>query len=102
MSFVELYPQPHKVAVLTGGNKGIGLAVLQKLLECEMTVIVGVRRPDECKQIVERTFLKFALKGRVVYEKLDVGDTNSVREFVQRISKKFPAVHVLINNGNDE
>lgn len=36
-----LYKQPQKIVVLTGGNKGIGLGVLRKLLECEMTVVLG-------------------------------------------------------------
>lgn len=39
--FSELYQQPSKVAVLTGGNRGIGLHVLKKLLQCEITVILG-------------------------------------------------------------
>jgi NAD(P)-dependent dehydrogenase (short-subunit alcohol dehydrogenase family) len=35
------YKQAQKIVVLTGGNKGIGLGVLKKLLECEMTVVLG-------------------------------------------------------------
>jgi hypothetical protein len=37
-----LYRQPSSVAVLTGGNRGIGLEVLKKLLQCEITVILGM------------------------------------------------------------
>lgn len=40
-AFSELYQQPSKVAVLTGGSRGIGLHVLKKLLQCEITVILG-------------------------------------------------------------
>lgn len=39
--FVALYKQDSSIAVLTGGNRGLGLRVLKKLLECEMTVILG-------------------------------------------------------------
>lgn len=39
--FVALYKQDSSLAVLTGGNRGLGLRVLKKLLECEMTVILG-------------------------------------------------------------
>lgn len=76
--------------------------MLQKLLQCEMTVIVGVRRPDECKQIVETAVGELELKGRVVYEKCDVGDMHSVREFAARVRKNYPAIHILINNGNEQ
>lgn len=37
-----LYSQSSSVAVLTGGNRGLGLDVLKKLLQCEMTVILGI------------------------------------------------------------
>ena len=87
------------MAVLTGGGKGIGLAVLQKLLECEMTVVVGVRDPKLCKEIVGETFNNLNIKGRVFYEKCDVGDMASVREFASTIKKKFQAVNLLVNNG---
>jgi hypothetical protein len=40
-SRTALYKQPNKIVVLTGGNKGIGLGILRKLLECEMTVVLG-------------------------------------------------------------
>lgn len=39
--FTDLFKQPGRVAVITGGNRGIGLRVIEKLLECEMTVIMG-------------------------------------------------------------
>ena len=37
-----LYTQASSVAVLTGGNRGLGLQILKKLLRCEMTVILGM------------------------------------------------------------
>lgn len=37
----ELFPQPGRVAVITGGNRGIGADVVEKLLECEINVIMG-------------------------------------------------------------
>jgi NAD(P)-dependent dehydrogenase (short-subunit alcohol dehydrogenase family) len=95
----ELHPQPHKVALLTGGNKGIGLAVLRKLLECEMTVVVAVRNPQDTRAIVEKGMADLNLQDRVFYEQCDVGDMNSVRELAERVKKRFSALNLLINNG---
>lgn len=36
-----LYEQPNRNVVLTGGNRGLGIHVLKKLLRCEMTVMLG-------------------------------------------------------------
>lgn len=38
---LELIQLPNQVAVITGGNRGIGLFVVQKLLRCGMTVVMG-------------------------------------------------------------
>lgn len=38
---LALFEQPLKVAVLTGGNRGIGIHVLEKLLICKITVVLG-------------------------------------------------------------
>lgn len=39
--FSELIKLPNKVAVITGGNRGIGVYVVEKLLKCEMIVVMG-------------------------------------------------------------
>lgn len=41
ISFTDLFSQPDRIAVITGGNRGIGLRVVEKLLKCDMTVVMG-------------------------------------------------------------
>lgn len=86
---------------MTGGNRGIGLHVLEKLLRCEMTVVIGVRNPEGSKKSVEDALGIDMTKGKVFYEKCDTGDMESVREFAKKVQQNFPSVHVLINNGNN-
>lgn len=84
---------------MTGGNRGIGVCVLEKLLKCDMIVMLGVRNPDESRKVVEETLGAELTKEKVFYEKCDTGDMESVQEFAKTIQQKFHAVHVLINNG---
>jgi len=37
----DLSSKPDKVAIVTGGSKGIGAEVVKKLLQCDMEVIIG-------------------------------------------------------------
>ncbi|CRK88704.1 CLUMA_CG002366, isoform B [Clunio marinus] len=95
---VELVKRPNKIAVMTGGNRGIGLCVLEKLLKCDMTVMLGGRNPEASKKSVESYLNEELIKGKVFYEKCDTGDMKSVKEFAMKVQEKFPAIHLLINN----
>lgn len=37
----DLFKQPGRVAVITGGNRGIGADVVEKLLNCDISVVMG-------------------------------------------------------------
>lgn len=91
--------RPNKVVVITGGNRGIGLLVVEKLLMCDMIVIMGVRNPESSKKSVEEALGLALTKEKVYYEKCDTEDMASVREFAMKVQAKFTAIHVLINNG---
>ncbi|XP_055629128.1 dehydrogenase/reductase SDR family member on chromosome X [Toxorhynchites rutilus septentrionalis] len=97
---VALSKQPGKIALLTGGNRGIGLRIVKKLVECDIEVILGVRNPDQAKKAVE-TYLehsKVTEGAKLHYEQLDIGSMKSVREFATKIQGKFDKIHILINN----
>ncbi|KAG5672997.1 hypothetical protein PVAND_003078 [Polypedilum vanderplanki] len=95
---ISLFKQTSKVCVLTGGNRGIGLQILKKLLQCEMTVILGVRNIDAAKKSVESSIDNSLLMNRVIYEKCDTSDMNSVREFASRVQERCKNISLLINN----
>ncbi|XP_049291009.1 dehydrogenase/reductase SDR family member on chromosome X [Anopheles funestus] len=98
---VELYKQPGKIALITGGNRGIGLRIVKKLVECEIEVILGVRNPIDSRKAVE-AYLEHAkipvASCKLHYEQLDIGNMKSVREFAGKIRTKFEKIHLLINN----
>uniref|UniRef100_A0A182FWA2 Short-chain dehydrogenase n=1 Tax=Anopheles albimanus TaxID=7167 RepID=A0A182FWA2_ANOAL len=97
----ELYKQPGKIALITGGNRGIGLRIVKKLVECEIEIILGVRNPIDSRKAVEQ-YLEHAgiqlASCKLHYEQLDIGNMKSVREFASKISTKFEKIHLLINN----
>jgi NAD(P)-dependent dehydrogenase (short-subunit alcohol dehydrogenase family) len=84
---------------MTGGNRGIGVFTLEKLLKCDMTVMLGVRNPEASRKSIEKALGAELTKDKVLYEKCDTGDMKSVKEFARKVQEKFPAIHLLINNG---
>ncbi|XP_030375253.1 dehydrogenase/reductase SDR family member on chromosome X [Scaptodrosophila lebanonensis] len=95
---VALYKQPDRIAVITGGNRGIGLRIVEKLLACDMTVIMGVRDPQSAEAAVRSIVDISQSSGKLICEQLDVGDLKSVRAFAQRIKEKYTKIDLLLNN----
>lgn len=73
--------------VITGANRGIGLALARQLTERGEEVIATARNPVEATELV-------ALGGRVV--PLDVQSDDSVQAFAQALGNE--PIDVLINN----
>jgi NAD(P)-dependent dehydrogenase (short-subunit alcohol dehydrogenase family) len=85
----------HKIAIVTGGNRGIGHEIARQLLKADLFVIVGARDQAKCDHALE-TLRKTSTD--VAAFPLDVNDTKSVRRFVERVEKHHGAPGVLVNN----
>ena len=72
--------------LVTGGNRGIGLALVKELVACGANVIVTCRSSND--ELA-------AMKNVQVIENCDVTDTDSVRKMTERVAEP---VDVLINN----
>lgn len=51
------------------------------------------------KKCVEECIDSSLTEGKVFYEKCDLSDMESVKEFAKKVQQKFSAIHLLINNG---
>lgn len=95
----DLFDQKGRVAVITGGNRGIGLHVVEKLLACHITVVMGVRNVESSRKTVFAAIPEETRRDLLYFETLDTGSLKSVREFAVAIKAKYPKVDLLINNG---
>ncbi|XP_049874630.1 retinol dehydrogenase 11-like [Pectinophora gossypiella] len=83
-----------KIAVITGGARGIGTEVIRGLLKANMIVIMGIRKPEQSKKLVESMENGENLQA---YE-LDLQSLKSVKTFAENVIKKYPEIHILVNN----
>jgi len=86
---------PRKIAVVTGGNRGIGLETCRQLARRGMKVILASR--DEAKGRAAAQRLRD--EGlEVDSARLDVADDASVRQFAAFVRKEYGRIDVLVNN----
>ncbi|MEI9415701.1 SDR family NAD(P)-dependent oxidoreductase [Mesorhizobium sp. Cs1321R2N1] len=79
-----------KVAIVTGGNQGIGRAIAERLAEEGATVVVGDLRDDRSSG---------APGGEgITALTLDVTKEVSIRTFVDSVLHKFGRIDILVNN----
>jgi 3-oxoacyl-[acyl-carrier protein] reductase len=85
-----------KVAVVTGGTRGIGRAIAERLLREGASVAFCGRSPEAVTRAAEE--LQKATGGNVYGEAADVSKTEDVRRLFQSVDAHFGALHILINN----
>jgi 3-oxoacyl-[acyl-carrier protein] reductase len=86
----------NKYAVVTGAGKGIGKAIVQRLLEDDAA---GVAILEMDIALAEATAKEFDPTGnRVIAVKCNVADSNNVESAVKTVIDTFGRVDVLVNN----
>ena len=85
-----------KVALVTGGSRGIGLAIALKLAENGYDLAInGVRNESELKDVIEDIETRGA---RVVYCRGDISISAERQNVLEKVTKEFRTLHLLINN----
>lgn len=86
---------PDRVALVTGGNRGIGLEICRGLAELGHLVAMGSRDPKAGADA--RAELDAKIQGRVTVIQLDVTDAISIADAVKSVQRLGP-IAALVNN----
>lgn len=85
----------NKVALVTGGNRGIGFEICRQLGKADFLVILAARDEqkgnDAAKKLREEGL-------NVSFELLEVGNEKSTNDLAQIIKQKYNRLDVLVNN----
>ena len=84
-----------KVAVITGGNSGIGEGTAELFVQEGAKVVLMARREEQGRR-VERALRDAG--GEATFIACDVGDHDSVTRAVDQAAETYGAIHVLFNN----
>jgi len=81
-----------RVALVSGGNRGIGLEIVRQLAEMGTTVILGSRDEEQGQAAAE------GLSGDVVVKQLDVADEKSIDRLASFVEDELGRLDILVNN----
>ena len=83
-----------KIAVITGGSKGIGYAIAETLLKAGAKVFICARDKAELKRALE----KLSQSGEANGEICDVRSESQVKMMIDECVRVFGGVDILVNN----
>jgi len=85
-----------KVALVTGGSKGIGAAAARSLSEARATVAICSRNEEELRQMAVEIETKTG--HRVLAIRADVGVQADVDRLVDEVQSALGGIDILVNN----
>ncbi len=89
-----LFDLTGKVAVVTGGTRGIGLMIARGLLQAGASVYISSRKPEASEAAVA----ELAAHGRVVSVPADLAREEECTRLAAEIGRSEERIHVLVNN----
>lgn len=85
-----------KVAVVTGGNKGIGLELSRNLSDAGCTVLLGAREEERGRQAVR--ILEQSGRNDIHFIEIDVTRQATITAAAQAIETRYGHLDILMNN----
>src|SRR4051794_37067651 len=95
MGLAERYDLTGRVAVVTGGTRGLGRATVRALAEAGADVVVSSRKQDACEQAAEEVR---RLGRRALAHACHMGDWDAIERLVDGAYAAFDRVDILVNN----
>ena len=91
-----------KVALVTGSTRGIGANIIQKLAKNNYNVVITGKSINDPKRgdiyKVQESIKKYKVDSLAI--QLDLRDTSSIINCVEKVKNKFNRLDVLINNAS--
>lgn len=84
-----------KIAIVTGGNRGIGRGIALALAEAGADVVLAARDLEKSRQVAEAIQ---SLGRRALALAVDVGDSSQTRAMVEQTVSVLGGLDILVNN----
>ena len=95
-SILDLFKLDGQVALIVGGNRGLGLAMGKALAEAGAAISIAARSEKENEEAADG--IRQSYKHECISVVCDVTDEGSVRAAVQATVERFGKIDILINS----
>ena len=92
----DLFDLKGKVAIVTGGNGGIGLGIARGLASAGANVAIAARNEAKTAEAVKGLQEEFGVK--VIGVKVDVREERQVKDMAKKVLDTFGRIDILFNN----
>ena len=90
----NLFSVEGKVAVVTGGSRGIGLMIARGYVENGVKTYISSRKADVCDAVAA----ELSKLGECISVPADLSSMDGVEHLADEIAKREDWVHILVNN----
>ena len=90
----DLFSVAGKVAVVTGGSRGIGAMIAAGLVRAGCRVYITARKKDAC----DAKAAELSAVGECISMPLDLAAAGGVADLVGAVSEREDRLHILVNN----
>ena len=94
-TFDRLFDMTDRTVIVTGGTRGIGLALAEGFVIAGAQVVVASRKADACQSAAEHLR---DLGGQAIGVPTHLGDIDDLDALVQRTVDEFGGIDVVVNN----
>ena len=90
----DLFSIAGKVALVTGGSRGIGLMIARGFVEAGAKVYISSRKADVCDEVAA----ELSKVGQCISLPADCGTEAGCAGLAEAVAERETALHILVNN----
>ena len=94
MTVDDLFSIAGKVAVVTGGSRGIGLMIARGYVEAGARVYISSRKADVCDEVAK----ELSKSGACLSVPADLSTPEGLEHLASEVASRERTLHVLVNN----